>query len=74
MELFGNFSSKKPVETHENCTPFINLPLKCGFLNFSSFPSFWTGSIAQNEIPEMPEIFESLKNLNCVGQMLKDFT
>ena len=26
--------------------PVINLPLKCGFLNFPSFPSFRFGSIA----------------------------
>ena len=41
--------------------PFINLPLKLGFLNFSSFPSFRFGFIVQNKNPESPEIlFEKL--------------
>ena len=49
MELFGNFSSKWPVSTHEHSTPFINLPLKWGFLIFLLFQSFLIGSIAQNK-------------------------
>ena len=50
MELFGHFSCKSPVKTHEISTPFINLQLKWGFPNFPSFPSFRFGSIAQNDV------------------------
>ena len=41
---------------------------------FPSFPSFRIGSIAQNENPETPEIFESLKTLNFACQALRHFT
>ena len=36
--------------------------------------NFRIGTIAQNEKPETPEIFESLKYLNFVCQVFKDFT
>ena len=52
----------------------MNLPQKCSFLNFTLFPSFRIGSIAQDENPGTPEVFESLKTLNFVSQSHKDFT
>ena len=43
-------------------------------VNFPSFLSFRIGSIAQNEYPEMSEIFKSFKSLNFFCQSLKDST
>ena len=74
IELFGDFLSKQFILTHENSTLFINMPLKWGFLNFLSFPSFRLGSIAQSENPETLESSKSLKTLNFVYQTLKGFT
>ena len=72
MKLFGNFSSKWPVLTHENSTLFINFPLKWGFLNFLSFPSFQVGSIAHKRNQETMEIFEFLKALNLASYKLSN--
>ena len=63
MELFESFSSKRSVLAHENNTPFLNLTLKRGFLNFPSFSSFRIGSKGQKKNPEKLEILESLKTL-----------
>ena len=48
-ELFWNFSSKWREETHENNTPFINLPCKWGFLSFSLLPSFRIASSSERK-------------------------
>ena len=49
------------IQTHENSTIFINLPLKWSFQSFPSFLTFRIDSIAQNENLETPVIKKKKK-------------
>ena len=55
-------------------SPVICLLMKWDFLSFLLFPYFGIGSIAQNEKPEVPEIFKFLKSLNFLYQSYKTST